>query len=356
VHRPEEEAGTPPTQTTTSSRYRAWKERARGLILARRDEQAFVAAGASSEEQLASLGLSYDAMVRAVRELEDRAGRLLTAIAFFLTAGTATLAVQKVRDFRYEFENGASVKLPFLDLAENKVERWLEWQQGSPTELRDRRAATLSLETRRLALLAEYKYGRLVEARGLLLIAVSCLLVAFILLGQALGYGTDMNTVPWGWKMAIVPGLALALITWVAGNDRYRLETEIDSLHDPSSPRQAFSMMATMMASHPVLVLSASALTGWWLAGLASVVIGTSVVATIYVARWKTLHGPQQPECWLNQLGGVRLMVFPLVELVPLVHPALHNYLIASSFVPILFFEGIRLFDALVSRLRFGPS
>lgn len=68
-------------------------------------------------EQVALARTAYEALRNSAVEQDELTGRFLTAIAFFLTAGTAGLALDDVRNATFEFSNGVKVQLPALFLS-----------------------------------------------------------------------------------------------------------------------------------------------------------------------------------------------------------------------------------------------
>jgi hypothetical protein len=191
--------------------------------------------------------------------------------------------------------------------------------------------------------MTNYTYERLVEARAYFFIAVTTFISAMPGVLDALG--SSKTTAIWGWHNAIYNATVIVGVLFIAGNDRFRLEADIDTISDKRSPARSFQILAVATAMS---------------SGAAVLAVGGSVVAiVIYAAillatavwlvndrrrdRDRTLYD-RFPPWWpiLILAVGVMLYAFPVSR----------TWLLLYAFWPVLMFEGIRLLDNKLFRSR----
>jgi hypothetical protein len=328
---------------------------------------------------------AFSELKDAAGALQTKVGQLLIAATFFLTATIALLTISQVRNFSYLLPNGASVASPryllgaFIVLTslavmhltmalglslkprrhlDNSDISYIEWwsmvQRGKeewtnlfkePQEIRVYQLRHLLEAVRYQVRMTNYTYERLVEARAYFFIAVTAFISAMPGVLDALS--SSKTTDIWGWHNAIYNAIAIVGVLFIAGNDRFRLEADIDTIPDKRSPARSFQILAagTAMSS-----------------GTAVLAVGGSVVAIVAYAaillataawlvndrrcehhRDRTLYD-RLPPWWpmLILAVGVMLYVFPLSR----------TWLLLYAFWPILIFEGIRLLDNKLFRSR----
>jgi hypothetical protein len=350
-----------------------------------------------TQSQLDLAKLAHDSLRQSVVEQDERCGRLLTAIAFFLTAGTAALSIDKVRTASYLFPNGSRVSLPavlistflilsaisaiYLILSVGPQESWKTPYVDAPSflsfmEVAEASDATwnrvirighrnrqLSYEwesyirsSRQQAIRAEYKYGRIMEARGVLFIAVSVLAVSLTLTIEALS-AVNPADLRWNLKTAIAGSTALAVVTFLAIQDRARNELHTDSIANQDRVPAVFSNLATSFSVYCGLAFMSSAVHQRLGIALVAALELLALAPGFYtVTEWRRarrrerLHaasgGAELPRRSLDSLSLTRLAIITAPGPALLAIPQWRFATIIAAFMPIVAFEGIRLMDA----------
>lgn len=337
---------------------------------------------------------SFEHMRFQVSELEKRSGFLITATAFFLTATAALLNNATVRDVSYAFPNGTRIRLAvlfliaslllgtfavihavlaigpqvrhfqhvtlsqpsflsFLSIAERPLNEWEKVTNKSSIgavdrylrEMYAREAAELSKE-------AQYRYGRLGEVRAFLFLAVAALAMGLILVVDSLSKDRSSSTlVQWSDKTAIAMGLVVAALTFIAGQDRVRIED--DGWTDGAGPNSTVSLLRRNAAW--------LSLTG----GLVVVSVGGNLLA--FIGALISLVPPIHSAIRRRRRLGRSFRILDRVSVVPQVTIAgaliilyafhsLRVFLLVAAILPLVALEGIRLVYLLDTLLWCGRA
>jgi hypothetical protein len=148
----------------------------------------------------------------------------------------------------------------------------------------------------------------------------------------------------WSYPDAFAYAIILAFAIWFAGNDRFRIEADVDTLRDQRFPLRR--------AGHLLLALSSGAAVmatkGSWLALVLSVLLLCGAVVYHYRSR----RGDELPPILARVSSTVNLLslLVMAVELLLFLLPSLRVWLLLFSYWPILIYEGIRLLDNMFYR------
>lgn len=253
---------------------------------------------ASEQEQRIEVATAALEHIGAVAlEHEKRAAYLVTATAFFLAATAALLRLDQVREFRYQFgphfvplgagflvaslilgtvavlhavmafgpqirhSQHVGLERPspfsFLSIAEEPPDKWAAIFRLPGPELQDYRLRMYVRETREVAKEAQYKYGRLGEARAFLFLAVASLAIALVFVFHAL-LNTASSSSRWSADIAVPTAAMVAAITWTAARDRHRVEEDHGVPTGAGTISHVLSRMAAFLTLWAFLVVLSS--------------------------------------------------------------------------------------------------
>jgi hypothetical protein len=328
---------------------------------------------------------ALDALSRSVTEQDERTARFLSALAFFTASGFAALTIGEVKDSRFILPNDAIAPLPalyigaflamtalaalYLILSIGPAESWATPYNERPSiysfkqiaETRNERfeaslANSNSEELRRYqwealmstchdaARRADYKYARIIEARAAFFLGVAPLGVGIVCTIEALGASGATATVDWSWRSAILAGMALGGVVFLSVDDRSQSEPATES-----PARITFRRLALCFGLHSGLVMISSMNSGGWGIGINVGAIAVLVPGAIAVSRWRA-----EREADLIATNERRVLDFlhPLIviglgfpQLGAAIAPAGRTYELLLAFLPLIPFEGVRLFD-----------
>ena len=330
-----------------------------------------------SPQRLALAKDSYAELEKASAALERKVGQLLVSSTFFVTAAAALLAIAEVRNFAFVFDGGSSVPLPlyhlivFLALTSVGVVHltmalglslkprrmpgaievsYLAWwsmihrPKSEWYGLFDRaeedydayRLQHLLEQTRYAARMANYTYERLVEGRAYFFTAVTTFIAATPSLAMALtARGQDEA---WTTGSAAWQAVTSCLMLFVSMNDRFRLESDVDTIRDSRRPMRQFKLLALLAPLSSGLAILASA-GEWPFIALFAAALAILVVLLLLDSpkkRLSTVYDRVKPP-WLLLWGAVGMILFSFESLRP--------WLLLYAFWPVLVSEGIRLLD-----------
>jgi hypothetical protein len=329
---------------------------------------------------------AFDWQTKAVANLDDKAGRLITGIAFFLTAITALLANADVRNAAFLGPNKKVVHLPlillvlflvfgafaalqlilaigavskpprsellgepsaasFVAISEDAPAAWEKLFTMDDPRLRDYRFRVLKHEAPKAAQMAAYKNGRIIEARALLFFAVACLAMVLPLVVETVS-SSSRSPVVWTFTRSVPTALGIAAVTFIAANDRHRVEADVDSLLAVGSPRDVFRDMAPSMALFAALTALAS--TG----ELAWVILALPALLPSVWSLFRWRNRPNRELSFLYSLPSPALVALYLPTLVIFLVPSARMFELVAAFTPLVLFEGVRLADPVLGRLQ----
>jgi hypothetical protein len=321
---------------------------------------------------------------RAADSLERKIGQLILSAAFFLTAAIALLSINEIRVFRFRFDHHLTLALPltgiivFIGLTfvsvihlvmalglprkprrqddppgASYVAWWkiLDVSQADWNKLFiemtkqqfDHEQLTHAIYAARyMARVANSMYARAVEARAYFFLAVTVLLASIPSIAVAL----QANPAPvhvWSYFDASAYAAVLAFTLWLAGNDRFRLEADVDTLRDQRFALMPYTPILLALSSGAAIV----ATKGSWLALALSELL--LCATTVYLYRFR--HRDHSPTAW-DRIPSLSLlpMLVMAVELSLFLLSSLRVWLLLFAYWPILFYEGIRLFDNMYYR------
>jgi hypothetical protein len=338
--------------------------------------------------------LLFDRLSGEVEGQDARTGLLLTAVAFFLAGGVAAVSLGAFRNARFEFSDGSQIPVPLLCLAfflilQTVAAVYLVLSLGPPEPpLRNYHGTRFSLtrivilrendwealsqlagdslsntvdetyerDARYLQDKAVYKYQRLVEARASLLLSLPFFLLA-IWFGSLSTFSAG-NDSRFTFGSALGGGCILWLLTFVACNDRVRIESHYDVLRDKgrqaSSDRSARRVLLRTSWGFPfyamVVFLGAGivGLPGWaqWIIGFASLMVLVPQFLAMW-ERWRADRGGQ-PKRALDRIGPWWVVVVGCVGFAVISIGVLRIYCLVYCLAPLLATEGIRLLDFVI--------
>jgi hypothetical protein len=336
--------------------------------------------------------LLFDRLSLEVDGQDARTGRLLTAVAFFLTSGVAGLNLSFLRNSELKFSSGSLIPVPlFADgcflLLQIVAATYLILSLGPPepplrnyhdtnfsltrivilrqndwdilNRLRGGRLArtvgeTYERDTRYLQDKAVYKYQRLVEARASLLLSLPFLLLAicYALLSTAGSKHTVLFSVS-----AALPGASILwLLTFLTSNDRLRIEGHYDVLRvrDPNAVHESLALRVLVrtewgFAFYSAIIFLGSGIVGspywtqWILGSISVAVLGPQFFAMR--ARRREARKLSTPQRALDRFGSWWVAFLGGVGFILITGEGLRIWCLAYSLTPILITEGIRLVD-----------
>lgn len=330
-----------------------------------------------SPQRLSLAKDAYAELDRSAAALERKVGQLLVSSTFFVTAAAALLAVDDVRSFVFVFNRNAMVPLPLLHLVvflvltsvgvvhltmalglSLKPRRpdasgdlsylawWSmiqkpknEWQSlftRSEDSYDEYRLTQLLEVTRYAARMANYTYERLVEGRAYFFTAVTTFIAATPSLTIALTAGGSSRA--WSLAPAAWQASATSLLLFVSMNDRFRLESDVDTINDSTRPTSQFKILAWIAPISSGFAILASV--GSWPFILLHVVSMCALSAMLSFEkkspRLRTVYDRVHPAVLLV-VAAIGIMLFTL--------PTLRPWLLLYAFWPMLVSEGIRLLD-----------
>lgn len=316
-------------------------------------------------------------MYKSLNDQDQRAARLLTALAFFMTAGVALLNSNYVRGLNYEFANGAeanlvsiflgifltsvSVAAVYLVLSIGPSEPWDTTYKTRPShlnfsEIAEGQAPTVEERLRAAeapdselidairdaARRTKYKYNRVMEARAAFLMGIPCLIVALILMVDA----HSSNTMQWTWKLGSICGIVVAVVTFIVIEDRSRSEPPIEP-----SAGNTFQVIAVCFGAFSGLAFASSAGGhATWpaivpnIAGLAATAAAAWALHIWRVDRQAVVEASRELRV-LDLARPSHFLCLGLVQLGIGFVPSARVFQMAVSAAPLLGFEGIRLLD-----------
>lgn len=323
---------------------------------------------------------------RSTDSLERKIGQLILSAAFFLTAAVALLSINDIRVFRFRFDHSLTLALPldgiiaFIGLTfisvihlvmalglprkprrqddppgASYVAWWkildvnqADWNRlftGTTKQQFDHEQLNHAIYAARYtARVANYMYARAVEARAYFFLAVTVLLTSIPSIAVALQARPAPFHV-WSYFDAAAYAAALAFILWLAGNDRFRLEADVDTLLDQRFPVKMYRPVPILLALSSGAAVMATK--GSWIALTLSELL--LCATTVYLYR---LHESDRYPMVFNRIPSTSLV--PLlgmaVELFLFLLPSLRPLLLLFSYWPILIYEGIRVFDNMYYR------
>jgi hypothetical protein len=334
-----------------------------------------------SEEMVSRLNAGLDSH-------DARTGIFLAAIALMVTAGSAALSDQTIRDTRFILPDGAKLPLPALSLGLFLVfavaaATYLVLSLGPP-EPPPRSQSELSLvrpssietdqwtklhrvdskqfdkvleevyykDLQYLANRALYKYQRLVEARAAFFLSLPFLLNFVVLVMFLPNSPSDVAGL--SWTAGILCCTVLFLTTFVAGQDRVRID-RIDRAIDTGvkvdkvlrKDDETFKILTICLAINSALTFSSATI------GRGVVIQTLLPIASFLVtvpAVWKLIMRRRTEHFSLRQRALDRLPPYSIVTLsmpglICGLVPAIRPLCLIAAFLPSLFFEGIRLLD-----------
>jgi hypothetical protein len=323
---------------------------------------------------------------RSADSLERKVGQFILSAAFFLTAAVALLNINEIRDFRFMFNKHLALALPldgiivFIGLTfvsvihlvmalglQRKPRRqddppgasyvawWkildvssADWSKlftdTSARQFNQEQLTQTIYAARYMARTANYMYARVVEARAYFFLAVTALLTSTPSIAVAL----QVKPAPshaWSYFDAVAYALVVTFALWLAGNDRFRLEADVDTLRDQRSPIRLFGPLAVLLALSSGAAVMATK--GSWLAFATSELFLLASSACIYRFGRSEHHSMLFDRIPLLKLLPILAMAIEFPLFLP---PLLRPWLLLFSYWPIFFYEGIRLFDNMLHR------
>jgi hypothetical protein len=282
----------------------------------------------------------------AYASIDARTGPFLAAIAFFMTGGVAALSNGNIRNARFLFPNGASVPLPLIAIACSlllaglaAMSLVLSLGPPEPPPIRAKSAApskvadVLPVQVRH----SWYKYERIVEARAFFLLALP-----FFLLGILATLFVLSGEKTFGWPLASTGGLIVLVVTFVAGNDRARIESLGGDVKRDS---RLFTILAGCLAVSSLLYFLAAGWGGLAVPGsLAVLAFAMTLLACYHLrARQKSIAVAAHDKRALDGFRPAFLILIQLPALVVAWIPAARPLVLVFALAPIGIFEGSRL-------------
>jgi hypothetical protein len=344
----------------------------------------------SSDQSKAKLAFSEEMVSRLNAGLDShdaRTGIFLAAIALMVTAGSAALTDQTIRDTRFILPNGAKLPLPALSLglflvfavaaatylvlslgppeppprsqselslvrpSSIETDQWKQLYRIDNRQFDKVREEICYKDFQYLANRALYKYQRLVEARAAFFLSLPFLLNFVVLVMFLPHSGSNVGL---SWTASTLCSTVLFLTTFVAGQDRVRID-RIDRAIDAGinvnkalrKDDETFGVLTICLAINSALTLS-SAMVGQ--SGTAEALLPIASFLVTVPAAWKLVKRRRAEHFTLRHRALDRLSPYFIIMLGM---PGLLCGLISeirpvcliSAFLPSLFFEGIRLLD-----------
>jgi hypothetical protein len=349
-----------------------------------------------TDEQLRLAYRAYEALHSAVVEQDEKTARFLTADAFFLAAATAVLAIDRVRSTTIEFPHGPMIHLPLLFLAvflmalllsatylilsTGPQESWdtfyrpdpsflsyMEVAESPPERLPDLLANRDDIRRRHYewnslvdscrdqARRAEYKQSRLMEARAAFFLGIAPLIVALVISVDALAAKSAQLT--WNWGIACPTAAALAVVTFLAIQDRTRNELHTSAKPPPTISVTLFVRLAGSLTLYTFFVCLSSAAPGhphWSYLLLVGQVV--SAVLAVYSFHRYSVDRRIEQSAIENQRILSRIPAPALLLLISLLPGPVLFFVSAArgaeivlAFIPSAMAEGVRLLDTAFS-------
>lgn len=336
---------------------------------------------AFSEDVVTSLNASLDSH-------DARTGIFLAAIALMVTAGLAALVDKTIRDTRFILPTGSRLPLSALSLGlflvftiaaatylvlslgppepppqsqpELSLVRASSIEAGQWEKLRDVdsrqfdkiREEVYYRDSQYLAYRALYKYQRLVEARAAFFLSLPFLLIFIVLVMFLPDSGPDV--VPLSWTATTLCSGILLLTTFVAGQDRIRIDHIERAVDTDSQARRAlrtddetFGILTVSLAVNSACTLSSAMISD---SHAAEYLLPIAGFLAILPAAWKLAKRRRAERSarrrrTLDRLPPLLVITLGFPGLIFGLVPLLRPYCLIAAFLPSFFFEGIRLLD-----------
>ena len=271
-----------------------------------------------------------------------------------MTGGVAALNNANIRAARFLFPNGASVPLPLIAIACSLLLAGLSAMSlvlslGPPEPPPIRYKSSVAVPAPNAAgelpvamRHSWYKYERIVEARALFFLSLPFFLVGILATLFVLSSGPSGRPEKFSWPISLAGGLVILVLTFVAGNDRARIE----SLGaDVKRDSRLFSILAACLAVSSFLFFVAAGLTGMRVPVALAVgaLLATSVACYFLWARRRNVAVAAHDRRALDALRPAYLILIQLPAFFVAWWPAARPVLVLLALVPIGIFEGSRL-------------